>query len=132
MSIIISEGRYGIITYKTEKEWYNGNIYKVTCNPELILLAKNSFCEFVNNSIPKYGKYEVEEFVARMLIISLITGDITELMNTNISYNDYPYGGSCDYSKNTIKESILQFCEVLSTDDGIIKLKYHGKEFLNS
>lgn len=128
----ISEGKYGIITYKIEKD-YSSTIYRVTCATELIIRAKENFSKFLALNVPKYGKYEVENFVAKMLLISLITGNITELFNTCISFDDYPYN-SYFYSKDEIKESILQYCEVLNIDKekDIITLKYQGKNLYNS
>ena len=129
--MVISEGRYGIVSYKTEKE-YDSTTYRIICSPELIFLAKANFCEFVNSYVPNYGKYEVEEFIAKMLLISLITGNVEELFNTSISYDDSPYNCG-DYSKNTIKRSILQYCEIFHEDKErkLVTLKYHGKKLSN-
>lgn len=129
------EGRDGILNYTIEKkdDSTNYTTYKITCEPWLLLLANTNHFEFIDFYVPSYGKYEVEEFIAKRLLASLISGDITELFNTSISYYDYPYGYG-EYSKDTIKKSILQYCEVLNVDNdkNVITLKYLGKKLSNS
>lgn len=88
--------------------------------------ATSDFSDFIISKVPKFGKYEVEEFVANMLTLALVKGNITELMNTTISFDDGPYNNGY-YSKNKIREKIFEFSEIISKENSIITLKYLGK-----
>lgn len=125
MSIPFSQGNYGIISYSIKQDKNDDTTYLVKCDKELFDYATSDFYGFIISKIPKFGKYEVEEFVAKKLILALIEGDITELMNTTISFDDGPYI-SLDYSKNTVRENILKFCKIIRQKNGIITLKYLG------
>lgn len=125
MSIPFSQGKYGIISYSIKQDKNDDTTYLVQCDKELFDYATSDFYGFINSKIPKFGKYEVEEFIAKKLILSLIEGDITELMNTTISFDDEPYNSGY-YSKNTVRENILKFCKIIRQKNGIITLKYLG------
>lgn len=126
MSIPFSQGKYGIISYSIKQDKNDDTTYLVKCDKELFDYATSDFYGFIISKIPKFGKYEVEEFVAKKLILALIEGDITELMNTTISFDDEPYNSGY-YSKNTVREKILEFCEIISKEKGVVTLKYLGK-----
>ena len=59
------------------------------------------------------------------LIDYAIKGDMTELMNTTISYNDY-LSDNNEYSKESIRKEILSFCEIEEKKGNLIILKYVG------
>lgn len=60
-----------------------------------------------------------------MICHSLIAKEITALMNMKVSYDDSPYNRG-EYSKETVKKKIMEFCEILLQDDATVKLKYLG------
>lgn len=126
MSIPFSQGKYGIISYSIKQDKNDYTTYLVKCDKELLNCATSDFFDFIISKVPKFGKYEVEEFVAKMLLVALAQGDITSLMNTTISFDDAPYNNGY-YSKNKIREKIFEFSEIISKKDGIITLKYLGK-----
>ena len=80
--------------------------------------------------MPKFGKYEVEEFVAEMILIAIAEHDITKLMNTEISFDDLPYNSGF-YSKENVRELILSYCNVISEKNGIVELNYIGRPTSN-
>ena len=47
--------------------------------------------EVLNSKLPKFGKYEIEEFFeSRFLTALLIKRDMTDIFNTTVYYNDFP------------------------------------------
>lgn len=124
--IPFSKGYYGIVAYSTKKDKKDDTTYLVQCDKSLLDYAISNFSDFIISKVPKFGKYEVEEFVAKKLILALVQGDITELMNTTISFDDIPYNNGY-YSKNKIREKIFEFSEIIRNENGIITLKYLGK-----
>lgn len=121
-----SQGNYGIVSYSVEQDEKDDTTYLVQCDKELLNCATSDFFDFIISKVPKFGKYEVEEFVAKMLLVALAQGDITSLMNTTISFDDAPYNNGY-YSKNKIREKIFEFSEIIRNENGIITLKYLGK-----
>ena len=122
-----SKGQSGIVTYSTANHLKDDTTYLVQCDKSLLDYAISNFSSFITSKTPKFGKYEVEEVVAKMLLLSLIQGDITALLNTQISYDDSPYN-SADYSADTIRKRILEYCEIINLNNGIMTLKYLGKK----
>ena len=48
--------------------------------------------KFISTYVPKFGKYEIEEFVGYKLMEALfITKDITKLLNSELLCDDTPY-----------------------------------------
>lgn len=64
--------------------------------------------------------------MAEMILISIVKKDITKLMNTEISYGEFPYRSGY-YSKEDVRELILSYCNIISDKNGIIVLDYLGK-----
>lgn len=126
-TINFSKGQSGIITYSTSYNPKDNTTYLVVCDKAILDCAISNFTDFICLKVPRFGKYEVEEFVAKMLLISLIQGDITALMNTEISYDDSPYNDG-EYSKDTIIKCILEYCEVIREENNIVTLKYLGEK----
>lgn len=119
------EGSYGIFSYIIDYENWDGRKYFVECDSSLLELAKSNVHEFILSNTPKFGKFEVEEFIGSMICHCLIAKEITALMNMYISYDDSPY--NCGkYSKENVKEQIMGFCEIFSQDENTVKLKYLG------
>ena len=67
-NVNFSKGKSGIITYSTSQK-LNDTIYLVQCDNELLDYATSNFSDFIISKVPKFGKYEVEEFIAKMLLI---------------------------------------------------------------
>ncbi len=126
MSRIIAKGTYGIINYTIEQD-LDAKTYLVEKNKELLSYAYFNFSSFINNKVPKFGKYEIEEFVANIIVLALIKGDLTDLMNINISYYDFPYN-DVSLAKEIIKKRILGYCEIVEENNNVVKLRYLGKK----
>lgn len=122
----LAKGKKGIVSYHTQLDLADTTIYKVTCSNRLKKIAFSDFSNFTCNHTPCFGKYEVEEFVAEMILISIVKKDITKLMNTEISYGGFPYRSGY-YSKEDVRELILSYCNIISDKNGIIVLDYLGK-----
>lgn len=87
----LAKGTKGIISYHTQIDSIDNTTYKLNCPRQIQNIAISNLLEFTNNHVPKFGKYEVEEFVAEMILIAIAEHDITKLMNTEISFDDSPY-----------------------------------------
>lgn len=129
-NVNFTKGKSGIITYSTSCNPKENTTYLVVCDKSILNFAISNFIDFICLKVPRFGKYEVEEFVAKMLLISLIQGDLTTLMNIEISYDDFPYNHG-NYSKDTIRKYILEYCEVIRQENNVVTLKYLGKKKIN-
>lgn len=119
-----AEGRKGIISYHTQIDSIDSTTYKLHCPRQIQNIAISNLLEFTNNHVPSFGKYEVEEFVAEMILIAIAEHDITKLMNTEISFDD-PYNKGF-YPKEKVRELILSYCTTISKKDNVIELNYIG------
>lgn len=120
-----AEGRKGIISYHTQIDSIDTITYKLHCPRQIQNIAISNLLEFTNNHVPAFGKYEVEEFVAEMILIAIAEHDITKLMNTEISFDDSPYNKGF-YPKEKVRELILSYCTTISKKDNVIELNYIG------
>ena len=102
------ESSYGIVSYTIDNENSDGKLYFVECDNSLLERAKNNVHEFILDNTPKFGKFQVEEFIGNMICHCLIAKEITALMNMTVSYDDSPYNCG-EYSKETVKNKILEF-----------------------
>lgn len=84
----LAKGTKGIISYHTQIDSIDSTTYKLQCPKHIQNIAISSLSNFTCNYVPKFGKYEVEEFVAEMILIAIAEHDITKLMNTEISFDD--------------------------------------------
>lgn len=74
-------------------------------------LLKVNFTEFCINYIPKFGKYEIEYFIAKKLMEALlITNDLSYLFNTNIMISDI--SGDIYVPSKHLREKLLPLFEV--------------------
>lgn len=126
----LAKGTKGIISYHTQIDSIDSTTYKLQCPKHIQNIAISSLSNFTCNYVPKFGKYEVEEFVAEMILIAIAEHDITKLMNTEISFDDLPYNSGF-YSKEKVRELILSYCNVISEKNGIVELNYIGRPTSN-
>ena len=126
----LAKGTKGIISYHTQIDSIDSTTYKLQCPKHIQNIAISSLSNFTCNYVPKFGKYEVEEFVAEMILISIAEGDITKLMNTEISFDDSPYNKGF-YQKERVRELILSYCTIISEKNGIVELNYIGRPTSN-
>lgn len=126
----LAKGTKGIISYHTQIDSIDSTTYKLQCPKHIQNIAISSLSNFTCNYVPKFGKYEVEEFVAEMILISIAEHDITKLMNTEISFDDSPYNKGF-YQKERVRELILSYCTIISEKNGIVELNYIGKPTSN-
>lgn len=126
----LAKGTKGIISYHTQIDSIDSATYKLQCPKHIQNIAISSLSNFTCNYVPKFGKYEVEEFVAEMILIAIAEHDITKLMNTEISFDDSPYNKGF-YPKERVRELILSYCTIISEKNGIIELNYIGRPTSN-
>lgn len=126
----LAKGTKGIISYHTQIDSIDSTTYKLQCPKHIQNIAISSLSNFTCNYVPKFGKYEVEEFVAEMILIAIAEHDITKLMNTEISFDDSPYNKGF-YPKERIRELILSYCTIISEKNGIVELNYIGRPTSN-
>lgn len=126
----LAKGTKGIISYQTQIDSIDSTTYKLQCPKHIQNIAISSLSNFTCNYVPKFGKYEVEEFVAEMILIAIAEHDITKLMNTEISFDDSPYNKGF-YQKERVRELILSYCTIISEKNGIVELNYIGKPTSN-
>lgn len=129
-SYYLAKGTKGIISYHTQIDSIDSTTYKLQCPKHIQNIAISSLSNFTCNYVPKFGKYEVEEFVAEMILISIAEHDITKLMNTEISFDDSPYNSGF-YPKERVRELILSYCTIISGKNGIVELNYIGRPTSN-
>lgn len=126
----LAKGTKGIISYHTQIDSIGSTTYKLQCPKHIQNIAISSLSNFTCNYVPKFGKYEVEEFVAEMILIAIAEHDITKLMNTEISFDDSPYNSGF-YPKERVRELILSYCTIISGKNGIVELIYIGRPTSN-
>lgn len=126
----LAKGTKGIISYHTQIDSIDSTTYKLQCPKHIQNIAISSLSNFTCNYVPKFGKYEVEEFVAEMILIAIAEHDITKLMNTEISFDDSPYNSGF-YPKERVRELILSYCTIISGKNGIVELIYIGRPTSN-
>ena len=123
----LAKGTKGIISYHTQIDSIDSTTYKLQCPKHIQNIAISSLSNFTCNYVPKY---EVEEFVAEMILIAIAEHDITKLMNTEISFDDSPYNKGF-YPKERVRELILSYCTIISEKNGIVELNYIGRPTSN-
>lgn len=99
----------------------DGIMYYVTKPDEIYLMdqfytpsedfLRNDLLKVCSNYIPKFGKYEIEYFIAKKLMEALlITNDLSYLFNTNIMISDI--SGDIYVPSKRLKEKLLPLFEV--------------------
>lgn len=72
---------------------------------------------FISIYAPKFGKYEIEEFVGYKLMEALfITKDITELLNMELHCDDSPFNIT-RIKKDYLKKQIMKCFDVVWTEE---------------
>ena len=80
--------------------------------------------EFNITYVPKFGKYEIEQFVGHMMLEALlITKDITNLMNMDLLCEEYPYN-AIKIDSDILKERVLKCFDIVKTERNSIYLKF--------
>lgn len=118
----IEEGeKFGVeyIVFKPEKRY----LIRDNENVSWDYIMKN-IKKFQDYYVPKFGKYEIEEFVSYFMKEALfITKDITNLFNMELLCDDLPYNVT-RVSTETIKERLLKCFEVVERKEKTIYLKF--------
>ena len=116
--------KFGVdyITFKSQKR------YIIEDNPDVswneIMKIRD---EFVSNYVPKFGKYEIEEFVGYKLMEALfITKDITGLLNSELLCDDSPFNIT-RIKQDRLKAKIMKCFYVLDADENNVTLVYKWK-----
>jgi len=108
-----SGSKFGVdfVTLKTDEN------YIIQDNPNVSWdeIMKNRDL-FISKYVPKFGKYEIEEFVGYKLMEALfITKDVTDLLNTNLACFDVY--NTTRISSERIKEKLLKCFEFKGVSD---------------
>lgn len=78
--------------------------------------------------VPKFGKYEIEEFISYFMKVALfISKDITDLFNMDLVCDDFPYNIT-KISSDLIKERLLKCFEVVKKEESKTYLKFKWEE----
>ena len=74
--------------------------------------------------VPKFGKYEIEQFVGYFMKEALlISKDITDLFNMELLCDDYPFN-TTRVNKETIRERLLKCFNVVQKDNNTTYLSF--------
>ncbi len=113
----------------------SGNIlyYVTEANAEYYLEGREntdiSESEFMLKYTPKFGKYEIEDFVGRELLKSLlIGGNISNIFYMNICCDDSPYN-VVKISQDRLQKELNKLFTVVKTEKNKIFLKFKWKPF---
>ncbi|MDD2627852.1 MAG: hypothetical protein PHR25_05345 [Clostridia bacterium] len=120
---VIEEGRtsWNILYYVTES---NTEFY--IKDREVTDISES---EFITKYTPKFGKYEIEDFIGRELLKSLlIGGDISNIFHMNICCDDRPYN-IVKISQDRVREELSKVFTVIKTEEDKIFLKFKWKPF---
>jgi len=109
-----SGSKYGVdfVTFESEKR------YIILDNPDVSWddIMKNRD-KFILTYVPKFGKYEIEEFVGyKMMEALFITKDITELLNSELLCDDSPFNIT-RIKQDILKKRIMKCFVVLCTEE---------------
>ena len=100
VSTITKQGIDDSVYYYVEKS----NKSYVIQNAEIF---RYSDLELLKSKLPKFGKYEIEEFFEnRFLTALIITHDMTEIFNTTVYYSDFPR--DTYFSSARVKEIFME------------------------
>lgn len=87
---------------------------------------------FTTIYVPKFGKYEIEEFVShKMMEALLITRDITDLLNSELLCEDIPFNIT-RVKQPELEKAILRCFDVAYEDvyKKVVKLVFKWKPYL--
>lgn len=121
-----SGSKYGVdyVTLKSDKR------YVIRDNPDVSWdeIMKNRD-DFISTYVPKFGKYEIEEFVGyKMMEALFITKDITELLNSELICDDRPYNIT-RINHDALKKRIMKCFYVLDATDKNVSLVFKWKQW---
>ena len=85
--------------------------------------------EFNITYVPKFGKYEIEEFVGDCMRQAIFfSKDITDLFNMELLCDDFPYNET-RVTSATIKERVLKCFEIVKKEKNITYLKFKWQPY---
>ena len=109
-----SGSKYGVdfVTFKSEKRYIIRDNTDISWDE----IMKNRD-KFILTYVPKFGKYEIEEFVGyKMMEALFITKDITELLNSELLCDDLPYNVT-RIKQDILKKRIMKCFDVIWTEE---------------
>lgn len=122
-----SGSKYGVdyVTLKSNKR------YIIEDNPNVSWdeVMKNRD-KFISTYVPRFGKYEIEEFVGyKMMEALFITKDITDLFNSELLCDDSPFNIT-RIKQDSLKNKIMKCFDVVWHDaysHKVVKLVFKWK-----
>lgn len=122
-----SGSKYGVdyVTFKSKKR------YVIEDNPDVSWdeIMKNRE-NFISTYVPKFGKYEIEEYVGYKIMEALfITKDITDLINSELLCDDTPYNIT-RIKQNYLEEQVMKCFDVVSQGpNNLVKLVFKWRSW---
>lgn len=109
----------------------NGKTYSILPGDEITEISNFGLPNFVTNYVPKFGKYEIEEYVGYALLEALlITKDLTNLLNSELSfieYNNWICFDAIKIENEYLKRKVLELFEIIEENENQIFLKFKGE-----
>ena len=109
----------------------NGKTYSILPSDEITEISNLGLPNFVTNYVPKFGKYEIEEYVGYALLEALlITKDLTNLLNSELSfieYNNWICFDAIKIENEYLKRKVLELFEIIEENENQIFLKFKGE-----
>ena len=116
--------RFGVeyVIFKSDERYHISNSSNMSWDA-IMQIMENGF-EFMDKYVPKYGKYEIEEYVAHALKEALlITKDATDILNTELLCDDFPYNVT-KIPRTRLKEELLELFKVIEKGDNYTVLEF--------
>ncbi len=84
---------------------------------------------FETTYVPKFGKYEVEEFVGHFMKEALVMSkDITDLFNMELLCDDFPYN-TTRVNVDTIRERLLKCFDIVKVENDTTHLMFKWERY---
>lgn len=108
-----------------------GKSYSIIPSDEIYEIANLGLHNFTTQYVPKFGKYEFEEYVGHALLEALfINKDLTDLLNSELSYVEYTpklHFHAIKIENDYLREKVLSLFDIIEENEHQIFLKFKGE-----
>lgn len=119
---VIKQGQETNVFYYVEESFKN----YIISSPSVEALKLLNISE-LKDLLPKFGKYEIEEFfMNRFLTALFLTRNMTEIFNTTVYCNDFYR--PVYFNSDSIKKIFLDIFEIVNESETKVELKLKLKE----
>lgn len=95
---------------------------------DILKIANLGLHEFTFKYVPKFGKYEIEEYVGFEILKALfITKDLTDLLNSELAcatYNPLGQIKNLKIKNEDLKEKVLKMFDIVEESEEQVHLKF--------